>query len=67
MAEVWKDLLKPKGKVQKAIEAGDSLEEVKGNSEITANYDATHGGGFISAEAIRETFYNSLRKNKPSE
>lgn len=56
-----------KGKVQKAIEAGDSLEEVKGNSEITANYDATHGGGFISAEAIRETFYNSLRKNKPSE
>jgi glyoxylase-like metal-dependent hydrolase (beta-lactamase superfamily II) len=49
-----------KGKVQKAIEAGASLEEVKANSEITANYDASHGGGFISAEAIRETFYNSL-------
>lgn len=49
-----------KGKVQKAIEAGASLEEVKANSAITANYDASHGGGFISAEAIRETFYNSL-------
>jgi glyoxylase-like metal-dependent hydrolase (beta-lactamase superfamily II) len=51
-----------KGKVQKAIEAGASLEVVKANSAITANYDASHGGGFISAEAIRETFYNSLKK-----
>jgi glyoxylase-like metal-dependent hydrolase (beta-lactamase superfamily II) len=49
-------------KVQKAIKAGASLEEVKANTEITANYDATHGGGFISGEAIRETFYNSLNQ-----
>lgn len=47
-------------RVQKAIEAGASLEEVKANTAITATYDATHGGGFISAEAIRATFYNSL-------
>jgi glyoxylase-like metal-dependent hydrolase (beta-lactamase superfamily II) len=49
-----------KGKVEAAIKAGASLEEAKANSAITANYDATHGGGFISAEAIREIFYNSL-------
>ncbi len=48
-------------KVQKAIMAGASLEEVKSNSEITGRYEATHGGGFISSEVIRETFYNSLR------
>ena len=51
-----------KENVLKAIKAGASLEEVKANSDITANYDASHGGGFISAEAIRETFYNSLQK-----
>lgn len=51
-----------KKNVLKAIKAGASLEEVKANTEITANYDATHGGGFISAEAIRETFYKSLQK-----
>ena len=49
-----------KENVLKAIKAGASLEEVKANTEISANYDATHGGGFISAEAIRETFYKSL-------
>lgn len=49
-----------KGKVKEDIKAGASLEEVKANSAITANYDATHAGGFISAEAIREIFYNSL-------
>jgi glyoxylase-like metal-dependent hydrolase (beta-lactamase superfamily II) len=47
-------------KVQKAIKAGASLEEVKANTDISASYDATHGSGFISGEAIRETFYNSL-------
>ncbi len=55
-----------KGKVQEAIKAGASLEQVKANTEITNNYDATHGGGFISAEAIREIFYNSLSQ-KPTE
>ncbi len=48
-------------KVVQAIKEGASLEEVKANSAITAPYDATHGGGFISSEAIRETFYKSLR------
>jgi len=52
-----------KGSVLKAIKAGASLEEVKANSEITAKYDATYGGGFISSEVIRETFYNSLRNS----
>ncbi|WP_297762606.1 MBL fold metallo-hydrolase [uncultured Muriicola sp.] len=49
-----------KGKVQMAIKTGASLDQVKANTEITANYDAIHGGGFISAEAIRAIFYNSL-------
>jgi glyoxylase-like metal-dependent hydrolase (beta-lactamase superfamily II) len=51
-----------KKNVETAIMSGASLEEVKNNTGITSNYDETHGGGFISAEAIRETFFTSLSK-----
>lgn len=52
--------------VDMAIMSGASLEEVKANSTITAKHDTAFDGGFISAEAIRETFYMSLQ-NKESE
>ncbi len=54
-------------KVQAAIAAGATLEEVKANSELGAAYDASFGGGFISPEAIRETFYNSLKRSPAEE
>jgi hypothetical protein len=47
-------------KVVAAIKAGASLEEVKSDPEIGRGYDSDYGSGFISAEAIRETFYKSL-------
>ncbi|MEK6152031.1 MBL fold metallo-hydrolase [Flavobacteriaceae bacterium 3-367] len=51
-----------KAKVQTEIDAGKSLEEVKANSSLTGSYDATHGNGYIKPDAIRETFYKSLKK-----
>lgn len=49
-----------KGKVQQAISQGKTLDEVVKMNSLTASYDAEHGGGFISQERIRETFYKSL-------
>lgn len=51
-----------KTKVTEEIQKGKTLDEVKNNNAITATYDATHGGGFIKPEVIRETFYKSLNK-----
>ena len=51
-----------KTKVIREIKKGKSLEEVKNNNELTSDYDAVHGGGFIKPEVIRETFYRSLSK-----
>lgn len=47
--------------IQKEINAGRSLEDVKGNTELTKAYDATHGQAFINPERIREIFYSSLK------
>ncbi|MGN7515326.1 MAG: MBL fold metallo-hydrolase [Allomuricauda sp.] len=46
--------------IQKEITAGKSLEEVKGNNELTSKYDASYGNGYINPERIRETIYLSL-------
>lgn len=49
-------------RVQAAIDANASLEDVKANSALTKDYDEVYGNGFINPERLRETFYNSLRK-----
>ena len=46
--------------IQKEITAGKSLEEVKGNDELTSKYDASYGTGYINPERIRETIYLNL-------
>ena len=48
--------------IQASIDAGASLNEVKGNTSLTKSYDEVHGNGFINPERLRETFYNSLKK-----
>jgi cyclase len=48
-------------KVQAAIDAGASLEDVKENTALTDAYDEVHGNGFINPERLRETFYNSSK------
>jgi glyoxylase-like metal-dependent hydrolase (beta-lactamase superfamily II) len=47
---------------QVQIDAGATLDEVKGNSSITKDYDSTSGTGFINPERIREIIYTSLKK-----
>lgn len=49
-------------KMEEAILAGKSLEEVKGDTGISGNYDGTHGNGYIDPVELRTTFYNSLKK-----
>lgn len=46
--------------VQKEVDAGKSLEEVKSNTSLLAKYDATHGNGYINGERMREAVYRSL-------
>jgi len=48
--------------ILKAINAGDSLEQVKSNAALTAKYDESYGSGFINPERMREIFYTSLKK-----
>ncbi len=50
-----------KGRVQTQIDAGKTLEEVKTDKVLTAEYDESFGSGFINPERLRETFYNSLK------
>lgn len=50
-----------KGIIQKEIDAGKSLEEVKGNTDLTKAYDASHGANFINPERMKEIFYTSLK------
>ncbi|CAL2091875.1 MBL fold metallo-hydrolase [Tenacibaculum sp. 190524A05c] len=49
-----------KNRVQKAIDSGSSLEEVKNDTSITKEYAEKYGKWFITAEGIRETIYKSL-------
>ncbi len=52
-----------KSKVEAAIKANASLEDVIKDASITEAYDEVHGNGFIKPEALRETFYVSLKGN----
>lgn len=51
-----------RAKIQAQIDAGSSLEEVKMNTTLTADYDSKNGTGFINSERIREIIYTSLKK-----
>ncbi len=51
-----------RSRVSAAIAAGKSLEEARAMASLTAGYDTSHGGGFISPERIREIFYTSLKQ-----
>lgn len=51
-----------RGKIQAEIDAGSSLEEVKMNAALTADYDSKDGTGFINSDRIREIIYTSLKK-----
>ncbi|MGI9552022.1 MAG: MBL fold metallo-hydrolase [Aurantibacter sp.] len=53
-----------KGIIQKEIDAGRSLEEVKGNTELTKAYDASHGENHINPERMKEIFYTGLKGGK---
>ncbi len=50
--------------IQKEIDAGKTLEEVKSNAELTKNYDATYGAHFIKPDRLKEIFYTSLKGQK---
>jgi len=52
-----------RSKVQDAIDANTSLEDVIKDASLTEAYDEIHGNGFIKPEALRETFYVSLKGN----
>ena len=51
-----------KEKILGEINAGKSLEQVKGNKQLLSEYDKTHGNAYIGPERIREIFYLSLKK-----
>ncbi|WFO18077.1 hypothetical protein M601_011215 [Cellulophaga baltica 4] len=50
-----------KENVLKAIRSGATLEEVETDTTISKKYDTNYGGGFISPERLRATFYTSLK------
>lgn len=50
-----------KNKVQKQIDAGRTLEEVRSDVSVSSKYDSTHGNGYINPEQLRETIYTSLK------
>jgi len=50
-----------KGIIQKEIDAGKSLDDLKSNTELTKKYDASYGTGFIKPERMKEIFYTSLK------
>ncbi|MEM9647967.1 MAG: MBL fold metallo-hydrolase [Bacteroidota bacterium] len=46
--------------IQKEVDAGKTLEQVKTNTALLEKYDATHGNGYINGERMREAVYRSL-------
>lgn len=48
--------------IQKEVDAGKTLEQVKTNAALLEKYDATHGNGYINGERMREAVYRSLKK-----
>ncbi len=59
-----KMLVTLRDRVQKAIDAGKTLEDVTNDSGITKEYKKEYGGWFISAKEMRTTIYKSLKNNK---
>lgn len=55
-------LVEIKTKIEAAINAGKTLEEVEKDTSLSAAYDESFGTGFINPERLRATFYNSLKK-----
>ncbi len=51
-----------KSKIETAINAGKTLEEVETDESLSASFDEDFGSGFINPERLRATFYNSLKK-----
>lgn len=50
--------------IQKEIDSGKSLDEVKSNTELTKAYDTSHGANYINPERMKEIFYTSLKDKK---
>mgnify|MGYP005991948339 CR=1 FL=1 len=50
--------------IQKEINNGASLEDVRNNKAITKDYEKDYNWGFINDEKIRATIYKSLQKVK---
>ncbi len=46
--------------VQKEIDAGKTLDQIKSNTSLLSKYDGVHGNGYIKPERMRETAYKSL-------
>ncbi len=60
--EAYVNLLEQiKSRVQEAIAAGKSLEDLKADPSIGGEYDQSYGNGFITPDRMREIFYNSLK------
>ena len=63
--KVYKKMLVTlRDRVQKAIDAGKTLEEVTNDSSITKEYKKEYGGWFISAKEMRTTIYKSLKSKE---
>jgi glyoxylase-like metal-dependent hydrolase (beta-lactamase superfamily II) len=59
--QAYRDLMvAARDRVQRAITAGQSLEQVKA-AKLMADYDATWGTGFINGEVFIESVYRSLK------
>lgn len=59
-----KMLVTLRDRVQKAIDAGKTLEEVMNDSSITKEYKKEYGGWFITAKVMRTTIYKSLKSKE---
>lgn len=60
LVEYYNMLKDTRQKVKNEIDKGKSLEDVKLNMNITSQYDANYGSGFIKPDVFRATIYRSL-------
>ena len=59
--KVYTNMLKDiRSIVQKEIDAGKTLEQVKADTDLLTKYDGEYGTWFINPERMRETAYRSL-------
>ncbi len=54
-------LMTCRDRIQKAIKAGKTLEEIQA-SDITKEWDESWGGGFINPTSFRKTLYTNLKE-----